>query len=548
MQPTKLETFSDNIVKVFSPKAALQRKIARAHMFRYEAANTSRLRQNSTYTAQSPESSNYQRDRFQIIKQARDLAENEPICKSILTKISNYALGKIKYQAMSGDAAWDNEAEAYFMEWALRADLSGRHSFKSLCQLLLIGGYRDGDGGFALVNDPDTNEIRLMSIEADRIGDPNNTTVTEGYCGGIEFDKATGRPLLYRIYHRGIQSSAYTPEADIPADSFIHFFDPMRMDQYRGISAFASSLNTIRDIHEILDAEKMAVKMGSSITGIVKSEMGDPLAGDIFKDVVQDPTGSSRTNNIETMEPGTWRYLQPGEDIKTFENNRPSQAFQGFLQMLVRQIALSVNLPYGFVYDLSGLSGPTVRQDSAQAEREFQRVQSLFTDRVLNPIKQKVIARAISNGDLKQIPNWNKGKWQFPAHVTIDVGRESQAAVQEVAAGMRTLADWYGEQGKDADEELEQSAKEAARVNQLAEKYNVKPEDIRMLNPKAMPQQFPAKEEAPVETKKEEPKEDQKEDKEESELAFIPSQEDFKKMSAMNDNIIRRFGFATGKN
>lgn len=497
MQPIK-PSFLDRFVNAVSPQAGLQRVIARQKLFRYEAAQSTRARQTTTNRPLSPETSQYQSDRVKIMFQARDLLENEPLVRSILLKISNYTLGRIRYQAMTGNEAWDQTGEDYFNEWCTRCDITGRHSFGVISQILLMGGYRDGDGGFVLVDDPSSGELRLQSIEADRLGNPYDLTVSPDYIGGISINPSTGQPISYRIFNRDAQSSAYTNPIEVPANSFIHFFDPMRADQYRGISSFASSLNTIRDIHEIIECEKLSVKLGSSITGVVKSEMGDPLSSSFFNDTVNDPSTSSRTNSIETMEPGQWRYLLPGEDVKMFENDRPSPAFQGFLQMLVRYVALSVNLPYGFVYDLTGLNGPSVRQDSAQAEREFQRIQTIFTEKVLNPIKTRVIARAIENGDLKPNPKFNRGKWQFPAHVTIDVGRESAAAVAEVGAGMQTLADWYGMQGKDVNEELEQSAKEARMINDLAEKYDVDPSEIRMMTPNGNPATNAVKQEEPA--------------------------------------------------
>ena len=130
--------FLDKAIGYISPKTQLERVRARDYLFRYEGAQDSRSRQRATVKALSPESSMYQRDRIQIMYQSRDLMENEALLKSILLKVCNYAIGKIKYVPITGDAMYDKYAEDYFAEWCNRCDLTGRHSFKVLCHLLLM--------------------------------------------------------------------------------------------------------------------------------------------------------------------------------------------------------------------------------------------------------------------------------------------------------------------------------------------------------------------------------------------------------------------------
>ncbi len=79
----------------------------------------------------------------------------------------------------------------------------------------------------------------------------------------------------------------------------------------------------------------------------------------------------------------------------------------------------------------------------------------LLKEQALDPIKTKVLANAIDNKELPFIKTWNNGKWQFPAHVTADIGHESDAGINEVKAGLRTRSDWFGEQGKDYHEQAE---------------------------------------------------------------------------------------------
>jgi capsid protein len=294
-------------------------------------------------------------------------------------------------------------------------------------------------------------------------------------------------PVSYRVFERSVNGQYQNPR-DIPAAAFLHFFDPFRFDQYRGITAFHACANTLLDIYEILDFEKQAVKWASSMAGVVTNETGSDQSGYSF-----DETSSDANRNplrLQSVEAATVQYLAKGEDIKTFMSDRPSVTFQGFIQALYREVALSLNLPYGFVYDLSNLSGPTARLESAQAQRAFHRWQQLLEDKMLNKIKNRFLSEGLAAGEIPNIKTWNQGKWMFPAHPTIDVGRESQANLAENKQGLKTAADIYAEQGKDWEEEQEQLATEAANLMRLAKEKDVPIDMIQMLTPNGtLPQQ-----------------------------------------------------------
>jgi lambda family phage portal protein len=460
-------TFIDRAIAYVSPEAGVRRAIARAkHEFIYEGARNSRAR-NGPPVIQTSESSRLQYDRVQLMKQARELAENCGFVKSILLKMVDYVCGSIRYQARTDDEKIDRQYEEYFKSWTKECDITGRHSFTELIHLALISTLRDGDMGF--IWRYRSGSIKLQSIEADRIGGPYKVTVTPTYMGGITIN-ADGVPLSYRVYDRTPQN-VYGDFKDIPAANFFHLFDPMRLDQYRGITALHAAITNIRDIHEIMEYEKMAVKWASAVAGLITNNTGADDSGTVFDTTATD--SNNNPLNIESIEGGRIERLAKGEDFKAFGYDRPSQAFQGLIQTLYREIALSMNIPFGFAYDLSLLNGPGARLESAQAQRSFSRWQHLLEFKLLNPIKNLVILNGIAREEIPNHKLWSKGKWMFPAHPTIDVGRESVANLNENRQGLRSAADIFAEEGKDVNDEYEQIAKEARRRLDLAKKYDV---------------------------------------------------------------------------
>jgi hypothetical protein len=74
-----------------------------------------------------------------------------------------------------------------------------------------------------------------------------------------------------------------------------------------------------------------------------------------------------------------------------------------------------------------------------------------------------------------------RGEWRFPPKLTIDVGRESQANLNENRQGAKSLQEIAAEQGTDAFTRLEQIAAEASYVKELSERYEIPETAIRLV-------------------------------------------------------------------
>jgi hypothetical protein len=117
----------------------------------------------------------------------------------------------------------------------------------------------------------------------------------------------------------------------------------------------------------------------------------------------------------------------------------------------------------------------------------------VLTDKVLDPIKNDVILAAIASGDLDMPPakdgetpaqalrRATKGEWRWPARMTIDVGRESAANLNEHRQGIKSGQQIAAEQGTDFETVLEQKAIEAALVREFSTKYGVPETAIQLI-------------------------------------------------------------------
>jgi capsid protein len=164
--------------------------------------------------------------------------------------------------------------------------------------------------------------------------------------------------------------------------------------------------------------------------------------------------------------------LKPDESLDSFQSNRPSPTFTGFLEHLRRDSALGV-IPFEFAADSSKVGGAGVRLIVAKADRRFSFRQMILERRLIQPVWAYVIGDAINRNLLPSVAGWWKIATVPPKRVTVDAGREAQQNRADVEMGLKTLSDHFAELGADFGEEIERRATDARLIMDTALKYGV---------------------------------------------------------------------------
>lgn len=441
----------ERAIAVVAPGAALSRARSRAALteFGYDSVNSTRSRGPSggLWKNAAAESPRMNTDRVKLMWEARDLERQFGFMKGMLSRTVDYTCHRIAFKARTGDDAVNKEYEDYFHDWCGRSDYTGRHRFVTQVRLALRSMLRDGDFGF--VKHDVGGELRLQGIEGDRIGNPQDAGQSdEGKIGGITLGE-DGEVTNYEIFKRGRTTSSYTKSADVAPGQFIHLYNPTRMDQYRGITWFDTSMGSMRDLYECMRFEMSAAKYASSFAGFIYQEsnlnLGGAGAWDGAGDGKQPASMKAREGTIVRLENGE-RY-QPAPSTV-----RPSGAFLTLIEVYLREIAAGLNLPFGFVYDMARFGGVTARLETQQAQRVFQQLQELLEQRLLNDVKNSVLMRGIAQRKIRPHPNWKTGGWLFGAWLTADIGHETNADIALLEAGLTSETRLVQKYGGDADE------------------------------------------------------------------------------------------------
>jgi capsid protein len=422
--------------------------------------------------------------RAELVRKSRYMHKNSGFVRELVANMAIYSTGDgIRVQAQSPDPVWNRAAEAYFAMWSPRCEVTRRFSFEE-CQTLVCRGM-DIDGEYFIHKTRDAQgEPRIQLIESHRVGDQFGSQET---IDGVGLD-AWGAPVFYRTLEDN------SKHRDLPAASVLHIHEPEWAGGVRSHPTIQHSINHVIDEMELLALEKHAVKDNADVARILKTARGEIDDNGDF--VVGGAVGSESSDpvSLQRIVGGKLVALKPDESLDSFQSNRPSPTFTGFLEYLRRDSALGM-IPFEFAADSSKVGGAGVRLVVAKADRRFSFRQMILESRLIKPVWAYVIGDAIARGFLPPVPGWWKISSVPPKRVTVDAGREAQQNRADVEMGLKTLSDHFNEQGADFGEEIERRASDAKLILDTAAKYGV-PVDM-LWKPNGMPVTLPDPEEPP---------------------------------------------------
>jgi len=478
LAPTRFER---GLVKI-APKAAVTRMQARHQMleFQWRAASPGKRRAPSggrsrNATTQSPAS---QRDRVKLIWDARKSYRDVPVVACATNRLAEYVIPQIMYQADTGDDELDTIYEAYWKNWSTNeADMRQMTDLAGLCKVAFIQMLVDGDFSFHPIHTE--RSYSLQCIEADRIGHPDlaGGDVDPNKVSGVFMDDS-GKPLGYEIFNRDKHGNyKAVPDGIIPAEQILMLMSMESSDQVRGISFFCRVLDQINDLYESFEMERGAAKWAASYAGVVfekDSRSGRGTGAAEFDGVTAEGTPT------QSVVPNKLLRLTTGEDVSAFPpSNRPSGAFIALIDATLRDIAMGLDLPFGF-FDMRGFGGANSRLEAHQIQRKITAWQNVIKRSVLNPLRDMVFRKAVLMGDLPPAPDASGGSWTFGAHITADLGYQTNADLAMLNAGLTTASKLVAAQGLDFDQVLRGRISEIKKTHAEAIFQGV---PIELINP-----------------------------------------------------------------
>jgi len=469
-----------------SPSAAIKRINAERtfHEFSYDAAQFSNSRNRAPQNI-NPNDYQKQRDRLQLMREAIDLVANFAPAKSLVKKYAMY-VAPTSYSTASGDSGLDRDVDDYLHNhWFKELDVTGRFNFFQLAYFAVMHMLVEGDYGWSYLrigsqegmSDEEISQLplKIMTVEADRLGGLYQNVVAPNYVGGILIGE-WGEPVSYRVFKRSVTVGQYTEPVDVPARNFIHYFDPMRNDSYRGITALETAIVHLRDFYELNEFLKAKAKIAGSMTVFTNSP--GAYAGPGAMDPYAVSTYGNQTALAQDVKVGQINHLPDGQQVSFPETSSPGSSTQWLMQTMLKLTAMSLNLPYSFAIDAVELGGVSGRLESEQAKAEFKRGRSCLHPHV-DRLKNVGLLDAVAKGHFspRLISAITKGRWGYLPHPQPDLGKEATAQVSLYQNGLLNPLEYWQDNDQSPETVADAMAKWVTIKNAAAKKYGIDPDD-----------------------------------------------------------------------
>jgi lambda family phage portal protein len=461
------QTLLDKAISWVAPNASLKRWQARTHLAMlggYTGARRDR-RQTKTWNTAGGSADAVSLDDLPTLRdRSRDLLRNAPLATGAVNTLITNVVGTglrpqshidravLRSYLKTDDAMekWEAEAERIFTLWAgsLDCDITRGQTFTDLQALLLRSCLESGDV-FVLrkYRERKGNPFgtALQVVEADRIASPvgNNDKIV----AGVEIDD-DGAPTAYHIlnHHPDDHDGGKLESAKVPAFDadgrwqVLHIFTRMRPGLTRGIPYLASVIESLKQLDRYIEAEIMAAVISSMFTIFVKSEGEEglnPLAGE----------KPSKSGDYK-LSPGAILDLQPNENIEIANPNRPNQAFDGFVQSILRQIGVALEIPFEVLIKHFTSSYSAAQAALVEAWKTFSTRRKWISVQFCQPVYEMVVAEAVAK-DFLEAPGFFAdpfvraaylgAEWIGPPRGQIDQLKEIRAVDYRVRLGVSTL-------------------------------------------------------------------------------------------------------------
>jgi lambda family phage portal protein len=385
---------------------------------------------------------------------SRHLDRNNPLAASLLDRSVENVIGHgMKLQAMTDDDGFNEAVETLWEDWWCggKADIRGMSTGAQLESLWYRTHLCDGDLGIGLVDQGD-NGAFVQTITGEYID-----TLTGGYDAktrtfeGIQFNQF-GRPVAFNVLTEDPATLARSSKP-VDARDFIFYPRLKHTNQLRGEPAFATTFDLFDQTYGIIDASTIAVRIAACQAMIVKKG----AAGTALTNLPTVTNSQGAAQKALTIEPGMVHYLQPGEDIASFNPSQPQQNLPEFLRLLFRTVGIAVGLPLEILMlDFSQSNYSNARAALLQLQRACRPQQRLFCKRVMSRIYQWRVSKWVKDGELKVPAAITDTYWTHnflpPGWAWVDPQKDGAANMMKLDAGLTTKAQICAEQGEEYDD------------------------------------------------------------------------------------------------
>lgn len=471
------ENLVDRAVRYFNPAKAQRRIQARLQMeafsggSSYTGASKKRRATSEWQTTSNSADADLLPELQTLRERSRDLVRNAPLASgaistvvtnvigtglSLQSRVDRHVLGMTEEQA----GEWQKNTEREFRMWceSQDCDITRTQNFYELQDLVFRSALESGDS-FALLphirRPGDAYGLKIQLVEGDRVTNPRFAMDKRSLAGGVEMDD-TGAPVAYHILktHPGNYLASGREWDRIDAfgkqtgrRNVLHLFKRVRPGQNRGAPYLAPVIESLKQLDRYTEAEIMAAVVSGMFTVFVHSE-GQGL--DPANQMGMGAETGARTSDTDVkMSPGAIIDLGVNEKIESANPGRPNTAFDPFVQAILRQVGVALELPFEILIKHFTASYSAARAAMLEAWKFFRVRRDWLAARFCQPIYETFLFEAVASGRVSAPGFFDDplvraaycaAQWQGDGAGSIDPLKEALAVEKKLEIGLTTLA------------------------------------------------------------------------------------------------------------
>lgn len=397
-------------------------------------------------------------------QRSRDLARNNSYVKKYIKVVSSNVIGdtgvllqnRAKDPSGKLDILANRLIEDAWYIWGKKGncDVTTQLSWLDVQRLVMETVVRDGECFVRIVRGYDNKyNFALQIIESDYIEVTyKEEKLSNGNIkrNGIEYNQ-WGKPIAYYIDEYEGQIKTHTTK--IPASEIIHIYYKERSTQNRGIPWITPVIRNLRDLKGFIDAEIIASRVGASQMGIITSP---PDA---------EYTGNDVDTPVLDVEPGTFKNLPQGYDVKMFDPKHPNIDTSDFIKAILRSISAGIGISYNVLSsDLESVNYSSLRQGALEDRDNYKTWQEWVIDNFINPVFEswleiallmQYITLPIAKYDKFNNPFWLAKRWAW-----VDPKKDIESAILAIDNKLISRSDVCANSGYSFEEIIEKLAEE----------------------------------------------------------------------------------------
>lgn len=462
----------DKVVSVFSPKTALRNMQARAKvnmLSGYTGTSKTRPALSNWDTEAASAEVDIHTDLNINRARSRHLDRNNPIAAGTVSQTTTNVIGTGLSLEPKPDADFlkltEEQAEAWVAntkrEWELFAnskdcDLERELNFYQQQDLVFRSRMISGDVCVISPRRPRGNiyDLCLQIIEADRLNNPNRGLNTATLVDGIRLDK-DGAPVAYCFSsnHPGDLRKTNMTWQEVPAfgpnnrRNVLHLYRKLRPGQKRGVPDFAPIIEVLKQLGTYTEAELQAAVTSGMFAMFIK--MDHEAFEGLFDDAGRESyvEGAAKwEGNLDSG--GRAINLLPGEEVQAPNPGRPNSEFDPFVQSILRQVGIALEIPYEVLIMHFQSSYSAARAALLSAYKTYRRWRDWMSTEFCQPVYELWLEEAVAKGRVIApgfLSNpvvraaWCKAIWIGDGPGSIDPSKEVTAAEKRINLGISTI-------------------------------------------------------------------------------------------------------------